>query len=427
MGRKGKILNRILIMASVLSSLSCIRMDEPGNGMKVTMEIRLCPYGYQTRAEHNDAHIYDLNVIAFEDGKTDSMIWKEFDGNDSGAKMTMSLFKGHTYSFFAVANYGRALANVKERGDLYKEHFELTDTRDICLRMPMTAWSEDVVAEEGGTVRMELIRLAAKISISIDRSMLDKNVSVRAVGVRMGNCPGKAPLDGISRIRDRYDCLEEGFELKESECSPLNAIDKDGLSGEADLYMLENKQGEFPVKIRDAEEKVFADGDPMAEKCSYIELEMEYTSGSLISYDSNLIYRFYLGDSLNNLDVERNCHYHMTVIPVGDGLSGGGWRVDKSGIGPSTPFLDIYPGEYIEGHVGDILRIWCEYYPRSAPFDPGIEELEFDRKRGIYDYEIDEEGRGVTLRLKSPGTGLVYMSAGEPVNLSGMTIITVYP
>lgn len=427
MGRKGKILNRILIMASVLSSLSCIRMDEPGNGMKVTMEIRLCPYGYQTRAEHNDAHIYDLNVIAFEDGKTDSMIWKEFDGNDSEAKMTVSLAKGHTYSFFAVANCGRALDSVDERDDLYREYLELQSAQDIGRLMPMTAWSEDVIAEDGGTVWLELVRMAAKISISIDRSRLDDDVSIRAVGVRIGNSPGRSPLSGHNRVRDRSDCMEEGYELKESECSSLNTIDRYGLSAEADLYLLENMQGEFPFRIQDAEEKVFSEGDPMAEKCSYIELEMEYTSGSLISYDSDLIYRFYLGDSLNSLDVERNCHYHITVAPVGDGLAGGGWRVDKSGIGPSTPFLTMYPGEYIEGHVGDVIRIWCEYYPRSAPFDPGIEELEFDRKRGIYDYEIDEDGRGVTLSLKSPGTGLVYMSAGEPVNQSGMAIITVYP
>lgn len=402
-------------------------MEESGNDMKVQMEIRLCPYGYQTRAEHTDARIHDLNIIVFEDGQTDSMIWKEFDGDDSEAKMTMSLFKGHTYSFFAAANCGRALVNIKEREDLRGEHFELTQAQDICRRMPMTAWSENVIAEDGETVRLELIRLAAKISIDIDRSRLNGDVSVKATGVRTGNSPGQAPLDGINRIRDMSGCLEEGFELKETECSPLNTIDRDGLSGEVDLYLLENIQGEFPVKIQGAEEKVFAEGDPMADKCSYIELEMEYTSGSLISYDSNLIYRFYLGDSLNNLDVERNCHYHITVTPVGDGLSSGGWRVDKSGIGPSTPFLTMYPGEYIEGHVGDVIRIWCEYYPRSAPFDPGIEELDFDRKRGIYDYEIDEDRRGVTLSLKGPGTGLVYMSAGAPVNLSGMTIITVYP
>lgn len=427
MGREGRIFNHVLTMISLFSSFGCTRMERPDCITEVGMKIEFSRHGYMTRAEEHASLIHDINIIVFENGKTDSMIWHEFDGNDSEAKMTVSLAKGHAYSFFAVANCGRALDSVDERDDLSREYLELQSAQDIGRLMPMTAWSEDVIAEDGGTVWLELVRMAAKISISIDRSRLDDDVSIRAVGVRIGNSPGRSPLSGHNRVRDRSDCMEEGFELKESECSSLNTIDRYGLSAEADLYLLENMQGEFPFRIQDAEEKVFAPGDPMAEKCSYIELEIEYTSGSFISYDSNLIYRFYLGDSLNSLDVERNCHYHITVTPVGDGLAGGGWRVDKSGIGPSTPFLTMYPGEYIEGHVGDVIRIWCDYYPRSAPFDPGIEELEFDRKRGIYDYEIDEDGRGVTLSLKSPGTGLVYMSAGEPVNQSGMTIITVYP
>ena len=85
------------------------------------------------------------------------------------------------------------------------------------------------------------------------------------------------------------------------------------------------------------------------------------------------------------------------------------------------------PGDFVEGHVGDTLRIWCECYPRTSPFDPGYEELDFDKDRGIYDYKVDEDLHGVTLYLKKPGTGIVYMSAGEPINREEMVIVTVYP
>ena len=146
-----------------------------------------------------------------------------------------------------------------------------------------------------------------------------------------------------------------------------------------------------------------------------------------MSYDSPLLYRVYLRDGLRSLDVERNCHYHITVIPEDDGLSGGGWRVDKSGIGPSTPLFKMHPGNYVEGHVGDTLRIWCECYPKTAPFDPGYEELNYDKSRGIYDYAVDDDGHGVTLYLKKAGTGIVYMSAGAPINQSGMVIVYVNP
>ena len=81
----------------------------------------------------------------------------------------------------------------------------------------------------------------------------------------------------------------------------------------------------------------------------------------------------------------------------------------------------------MEGHVGDTLHIWCECYPKTSPFDPGVEELEYDKSRGIYDFKIDEDRHGVTLYLKKPGTGIVYMTAYEPINRSGMVLVCVYP
>lgn len=424
MERKGKIFNTLLNLMTMLSVCSCTLEDDMVSPQKVTMDIILQGESYNTRTYSNDIAVHDLNIIIFEDGLTDMMIWTEGDSNIYNDKISVSLLKGHRYTVFAVANLGRRL-EVKGRSDLDEEYFELADAEDICNRMPMTAWKEDIVAENGGTVSIRLTRMAAKVSIGMDRSLLNDDVSLTVVGARIGNSPRRASLTGTNKVIDRYGCLDKGFELNEEECLPLNISVNGGLSGEASLYLFENMQGEFPTSISDAEEKVFAEGDPMADICSYLELEMEYRSNDLIGYDSNLIYRFYLGDGISSLDVERNCHYHMTVTPSGDGLSGGGWRVDKSGIGPATPVFAIYPGEILQGHIGDTLRIWCEYYPRSAPFDPGIEELEFDRMRGIYDYIVGENA--VTLTLKSPGTGIVYMSAGHPVNQSGMVIITVYP
>ena len=87
----------------------------------------------------------------------------------------------------------------------------------------------------------------------------------------------------------------------------------------------------------------------------------------------------------------------------------------------------MLPGDYVEGHVGDTVRVWCDCYPRTAPFDPGLDELYYDKSRGIYDFKVDEDNHGVTLYLKKPGTGIIYMSAGEPINRSGMVIISVLP
>jgi hypothetical protein len=200
----------------------------------------------------------------------------------------------------------------------------------------------------------------------------------------------------------------------------------DMISGEVSLYMLENMQGELVPTIGSDSEKVFPPDDPRNGICSFIELEMEYMSESKYSSTKNLIYRFYLGDSRNNLDVERNCHYKITVRPEDDGLGDDGWRVDKSGLTDrSETAFAAYPQSYIRGDIGDKVHIWCEFSPEWAPFDVGLEYMQDDKSEGIYDYEIDADGHGATLTLTGPGTGLIYMEAGDPINDAALFIIEV--
>jgi hypothetical protein len=142
--------------------------------------------------------------------------------------------------------------------------------------------------------------------------------------------------------------------------------------------------------------------------------------------NGNLKYRFYLGESRNDLSVERNCHYRITVCPVGDGLKDDGWRVDKDAIISTSPTtFSYYPDSYIRGNIGDKIHIGCNFTPQDTPFDVGLEYMENDRKEGIYDYEVDEDGHGAVLTLTGPGSGLIYMSAGAPVNESALWFIEV--
>ena len=203
-------------------------------------------------------------------------------------------------------------------------------------------------------------------------------------------------------------------------------IGSDGRSGEVSLYMLENMQGEFGTHLDNDHEKVFDENDHRRNICSYIEMEMEYLSSSQYSKDRNLIYRFYLGDGLNNLDIERNCHYRITVSPEDDGLKGDGWRVDKSGLDYLGPVsFKAYPSSYINCDIGDTIHIWCEFTPPGADFDVGIEYMEEDKAEGIYDYVVDEDGHGAVLHITGPGTGLIYMEAGDPINDAALFIIEV--
>ena len=245
--------------------------------------------------------------------------------------------------------------------------------------------------------------------------------------IKLGNCPKSISICGKSRVENEDGCFRNGFSHSGPSCAPLNTENSARLSEDLSLYMLENMQGRFSQEdIGKDEDKVFEDYDSRSRICSYVEIGMEYSSDAWISKKSPLKYRFYLGEDRNSLDVERNCHYHITVCPEDDGLKGDGWRVDKSGLEyTGTVSMRQFPGDYITGDIGDKIHIGCSLTPSWAPFDAGVEYMEADKAEGIYDYQIDPDGHGATLTLTGPGRGLIYMEAGAPVNDAALFVIEV--
>ena len=425
MDRKKRISGCLLALLTCITG--CVESDELTCGEERKVSISIQRPSFRTKAEiPQEDRIKDINLIIFENGKAETVFWEDNPDTEDEIRFETSFVKGRRYSIFAMANTGnRLLIN-----DIEEISMITTETKEDGFTgsgIPMSAYIEDIPESSWGEISMELVRMAAKISICMDRSRLSEDVEMTVKSVRIGNYPKYALALGPSKVISSHDRFEKGHILTPGQCSPLNISGQGGISEEVSLYMLENMHGSFPYEIEDDEEKILDEDDPLYGLASYLEIEIFYSSKEQISYDSNLIYRFYLGEGRHDLNIERNCHYHIRITPEDDGLSGGGWRVDKSGIGPSVPFFRIMPGDFVEGHVGDTLRIWCECYPRSSPFDPGYEELDFDKGRGIYDYKVDDDLHGVTLYLKKPGTGIVYMTAGEPINREGMVIVTVYP
>ncbi len=427
MERKGRTKACILGLLGIISLWACSKAEYPAYSDIETTSIILQCSGYGTKASVPDEdRINDMNIIIFKNGEIEETIWKDRIQKSGVLEFEIRFVQGQTYTICALANLGKKLI-INDYEEWEETISELPDSDGFRHGIPMSACIQDIRLKKGSPVTMELIRMAAKISLRIDRSNLSKDVRLTVKRAVIGNCPRFVSVKGPSKAGSRYDVFEKGFELTEEQCIPLNTNGAYGLSEEISFYMLENMQGDFPDEINKYEDKVLSKDDPLSEKASYIEIEMDYLSSELISYDSPLIYRFYLGEGIRDLNIERNCHYHITVAPEDDGLAGNNWRVDKSGIGPSTPFMKMYPGDYVECNVGDTLHIWCDCYPKTAPFDPGFEELNYDRNRGIYDYKVDDDLHGVTLYPKKPGTGIIYMTAGNPINQSRMVLVCVLP
>ena len=417
-----RIISRIILIAATLLNLSCLPVPIP---VVKKCETRLIfdAGRMKTKALNPDETlISDVSILVFDaDGYAEECRWIP----DAGEATTIQLIKGNRYSIRACANFGYKVY-ADHIDELKEVSYYMAYPDEYREGMPMFASIDDFTAGEDDSIELHFQRLMAKISLKMDRSRLSEDISMTVLSACIGNCPKSVNICGPSKVSSGDQCFAKGFSRGEFETVPLNVSGPDMVSGEVSLYMLENMQGEMNPTIGEDQEKVFPEGDPRRETCSYIELELEYRSATQYSYHKNLIYRFYLGDSRNNLDVERNCHYSIIVRPEDDGLSGDGWRVDKSGIIEEGPVsFASFPSDYIRGDIGDKIHIWCEFSPLGTPFDVGLEYMEDDRSEGIYDYEIDADGHGATLTLTGPGVGLIYMEAGDPINDAALFIIEV--
>lgn len=421
MERKRRLHHNLLMTYICLSaafvSTSCIREYD-----SVEVEIRFHNALPDVRSEYPDENlITDISLLIFDEtGAAEECI---FLGNGL-LHYTTKLVTNKEYRFCACANFGYPV---------YADHID--ELQEITYRaaypdeyhegIPMYA-EEKMLICNGTALDISLKRLMAKISIRMDRSLLDKDVEMNIRSARIGNCPRYVTPFRDSRNGNADDSFPLGFSLDDVQTADLNFSIGNGLSKDVSLFMFENMQGKSDVHIGKDSEKVFDKDDPRKDLCSYIELEIEYMSDVKKSGEEGLIYRFYLGEDRNSFDVRRNTHYHITVTPENDGLSEDSWRVDQSDLEDvHGPGFKAFPSDYIRGDIGDQIHIWCEFTPENAPFDPGISYMEDDKAKGIYDYILDEDRHGAVLTLTGPGRGLIYMEAGEPVNDAALFIIEV--
>lgn len=419
MGRERGILRSLLITA--LITVGCARIGTPEE-KEVMCRISVEDIGYAVKAMDPDENmISDVSIMIFDErGEAEECLW--LPNGETSTEIPLVL--GKTYSFRACANFGyRTFAD--HISELDETVFYMAYPDEYSKGMPMYACADGIRIGDDASVNLKMKRLMAKISLRMDRRKLSDGVEMNVVGVRIGNCPKSVKVFGTNAVSSHDQCFGIGFSRNDAQTAVLNTLTKDDLSGTVSLYMLENMQGDMPESPASDSEKVFDEQDHRRDVCSYIEMDIEYLSYEKYS-ESPLVYRFYLGDSRTNLDVERNCHYRITVCPEDDGLNGDGWRVDKSGLTDLGPtYFKSYPTPYIRGKIGDKVHIGCIFSPPNTPFDVGEDYMKDDQKTGIYDYEIDPDGHGAVLTLTGPGRGWIYMEAGEPINDGALFMIEV--
>ena len=421
MGRERKLCRGFL--AVVITTVLCLLFvsgctEHHGIGsLRAPTDILLCAGEMSSRAAEPDCdRIRDANIFVFS---SDGFL--ERSEYIHGAACSLPLVYGRDYDIYACVNFGYKL-NIKNLDEINALVFHIAYPDDYSTGMPMCGAVFGVRA--GNSIRMPIVRMMAELRIGMDRSRLKENVKMDVRSLRIGNCPRRCRVFSESGAGSSDDCFSVGFSRNSSECEILNKTVEGGRSAELSLYMLENIQGDFPREVGTDSDKVLEKDDHLADVCSYIEMELGYHSPEHYSNGGFLKYRFYLGESRSDLNVRRNCLYHITVAPDGDGLNEDSWRIDRTFLSDMVSF-SMKPDGLVEPQIGDEIHVRCSYSPAGAPFKIGLEELEEGRARGVFNYAIDEDWHGVKLSIVGPGDAKVYMEAGAPISQAGLLNIHV--
>lgn len=276
--------------------------------------------------------IDDVNIFIFGPGNTpEAHIWAKGREIQDGC-VKVSLIRDVPYTFYICANTGYRMED-SSASQLDEMRYFLTYPDEFSRGIPMSAVLRDVVADD--VIDLELTRCMAKLEIRLDRSKLYSGVDIGIESIEVGACPRSVALFKESRARSTDDLFPKGYQKSGLETGPLNTDVASGMSAPLTLYLLENCQGTLLEGATGPEDKVFGSLEKTGELCSYVEIHASYSSSRYCNRPGEyLIYRFYLGESLDNFDVRRNVDYSIVVRPEGSGLNEDSWRVNRSALEP---------------------------------------------------------------------------------------------
>ena len=290
-----------LFAAVLIALLSCTGKSGPAEKLQTSFCLH-SPFSFKS-ADPDPVLISDYNILIYNCfGILEESVFVPEREMASSAEFRTTLLSGGDYTVLAAANLGYELATPQRLEDALQITHYLAYPDEYSHGIPMAAVKEHVPA--GGTVEVRLERLMAAIDIGLDKSLLDPDVQMTPVEVRIGKCPSAARLFRPGKA-ERF--FANGFVRTGRELDELNR------GGTVRLYMLENLSGENPS--------------------SYMEIKTAYHGASGHSKPGEyLVYRFFLGGE-GSFDIARNTLCRILVQPVGDGLScEDGWRVDRGGL-----------------------------------------------------------------------------------------------
>ena len=323
--------------------------EEDGEGeVQITLSFAPGPRSRSIYSGVGDG-IDDICLWVFREGRLEDYRYLE-----AGADAVLSLLKGRSYSFYAIANAYDDLGESTLPGLAGEEElkglrlpFSTFNMQDRKRNMPMASVLEDYAPSEDGMLSLNMERLFSRIvfRFEADEGMQEQNASLKSVSLK------NSAMDIQPFVRNSL-----ALETADGDCctDPFNAMSSSGDS--LVFYCLENCCG---ISENSDPRLKTPEGAPSGQP-SYLELRVSL-NGSLMS--GEMIYRFCLGgNNSNDYNLIRDHSYSVTLRSLYSSVDSGldDWQISGDVLKGEGTRIGLYLGQFRRFKLSDGDRV--EFY-----------------------------------------------------------------
>lgn len=276
------------------------------------------------------------------------------------------IYKGQKYTLYAVANAGKSLPCTKAE---QVEALSLTissieELVDGVGAVLMSGKSSLVTLTDGSNIDIKLSRCISKFSLAFNYTELNSGVAITIKRAQLFNAPSSIKLFGENKAVGGN--VLDGELYEQSHLGAFSSTNGSGVAAGSSLpfYLFENMQGTVAsgsLTNKDKEQQMSSNAKSNS---SYLELEYEYLSSTR---KGTIVYRFYLGNTHADCNIERNTNYQCTVYFKGDGSANeNSWSVDNKALVDLVTSVTLNPTTYKFEDLGATKQISATVLPLTA-------------------------------------------------------------
>lgn len=350
-----------------------VKKGTPGDGHTLRIELtadanRVVSPLSKASADDPQEKVTDLNILIYDEngelvenesqyisnGEKALLDLSEVSTNDKKASthFTLTDIEPGDKVVYVVANAGQLIKkdnDIKTEEGLKNKKFTMDGVRP---QFVMFAEGKPFNVENSPSITSSLKRIYAMVTVSMVFKDLNTDIQIIPKSVQLKHIPTTGQLKNNNMIQNENECLIDGEKIEKGSNERF-LLEKHSFA--TPLFLYENRQPEgfYNQDERSKTPKGFGEAITMPDiiksdrKCSYIEIQARYIKNKNESGagSGTITYRFFLGENAtDNFDIQRNCHYKVTLTLTGDGgKDEATWRVEKD-LRQEMSIQDIYIG-----------------------------------------------------------------------------------